>query len=230
MTRKKTAEYLGTIRVNNGQLPAEIIRERDPDGATASHAVVRRSAYVHERLRSTGKLAPELFDAAEKFRADFERAQLSGNYGRVDIFKTKSGRQEISDRVALARKRIKEALAAQAVSRPDTLSPSQSCMWNVIGLGMTLEQWTDFVRSAGAAMNADKASGILHSSLERLALHYGMIDMGKMAALRQDKGYGRGVRAALEFITVFNATAQPTEKLGMARLMKDLHKRFGKFA
>jgi hypothetical protein len=38
------------------------------------------------------------------------------------------------------------------------------------------------------------------------------------------------VRAALEFIDIFNASAKPTEKLGMARLMKDLQKRFGKFA
>ena len=30
------------------------------------------------------KLADELYDAAEKFRIDFERAQLSGNYARLE--------------------------------------------------------------------------------------------------------------------------------------------------
>jgi hypothetical protein len=225
---KKTAEHLGTIRINNGQHPAELVRERDPNGATVVHAV-RRSAYVHERLRSTGKIAPELFDAGEKFRMDFERAQLSGNYARLDMFKTRAGKQEITDTVAAAKMRIGRAVEALGRGR-EGQSLSQSCIWNVIGLGMTLEQWTDFVRAAGAGMNADKASGILHSSLERLALHYGLIDMGKMASLGQDKAYGRGVRAAMEFITVFNATAQPTEKLGMARLMKDLQKRFGNYS
>ena len=39
-----------------------------------THHAVRRTAHVHERLRSAGKLAPELFDAAEKFRMDFERS------------------------------------------------------------------------------------------------------------------------------------------------------------
>jgi hypothetical protein len=94
---------------------------------------------------------------------------------------------------------------------------------------MTMEDWTQLIRQSGAGMNADKASGILHVSLERLALHYGMIDVGKMAAIGSDKAVGRGARMVLEFIAVFNATAQPTEKLGMARLMKDLQKRFAKF-
>lgn len=57
-------------------------------------------------------------------------------------------------------------------------------------------------------MNADKGSGILHGSLERLALHYGMIDMGKLAALRQKKSYGRGIKDFLNFASVFAATTQ----------------------
>jgi hypothetical protein len=205
-----------------------LVRERDPTGATVVHAV-RRSSYAHERLQATGRLAPELFDAGEQFRMDFERARLSGNYARLDMFKTRAGKQEMTDRVALAAKRIKEALSAVGGGREGT-SLSQSCSWNVLGLGMTLEQWTDFVGKDGASMNADKASGILHGALERLALHYGMIDVGKMATLCSDKAVGRGVRTVIEFISVFNATAQPTEKIGMARLMKDLQRRFGKFA
>ena len=71
--KKNNAERLGAVRINNGQLEAQLLRERDTNGATVVHAV-RRTAYVHERLRSAGKLAPELFDAAEKFRMDFERS------------------------------------------------------------------------------------------------------------------------------------------------------------
>lgn len=38
-------------------------------------------------------LADELYDAAEKFRLDFERAQLSGNYARLDLFKARRARR-----------------------------------------------------------------------------------------------------------------------------------------
>ena len=71
--KKNNAERLGAVRINNGQIEAQLLRERDPNGAMVVHAV-RRTAHVHERLRSAGKLAPELFDAAEKFRMDFERS------------------------------------------------------------------------------------------------------------------------------------------------------------
>ena len=48
---------------------------------------------------------------------------------------------------------------------------------------MTMDDWTQLIRQTGAGMNADKASGILHVCLERLALHYGMIDTGKLATV-----------------------------------------------
>ena len=131
-----------------------MIREVDPGGAIVAHPV-RKSAYVHERLHSAGKLADELYDAAEKFRADFERGQLSGNYARLDMFKTRSGRQEMSDGVAMAKGRISKALEALGGGRGGP-SFSQSCAWNVVGLGMTLEGWDDLIRKGGAGMNADK--------------------------------------------------------------------------
>ena len=61
-------------------------------------------------------------------------------------------------------------------------------------------------------MNADKASGILHASLELLALHYAMIDMGRVTALRQESAYRRGIRDLLDFASVFATTAQGGER------------------
>jgi Domain of unknown function (DUF6456) len=192
---------------------AEMIREVDPGGAIVAHPV-RRSAYVHERLHNMSgpqKLADELYDAAEKFRADFERAQLSGNYARLDMFKTRSGRQEMSDGVAIAKGRISKALEALG-GGGDGASYSQSCAWNVVGLGMTLEGWTHLIRTGGAAMNADRASGVLHATLERLAMFYGMIDMGRIASIRQDGAYGRGIKDFLDFAGVFATTAQGRDR------------------
>jgi hypothetical protein len=135
----------------------------------------------------------------------------------------------MSDNVAAAKMRITKALDALGNGR-DGPSFSQSFAWNAVGLGMTMEDWTQLIRQGDAGMNAHKASGILHVCLERLALHYGLIDMGKMAAIAQDKARGRGIKEVMEFVAVFNAAAKPTEKLGVARLMTELNKRFGNFA
>jgi hypothetical protein len=163
------AKAYGGFTINGKFIPnssAPLIREVDPNGAIVVHPV-RKSSYVHERLHSMGKLAHELYDAAEKFRMDFERAQLFGNYARLDMFKTRSGRQEMSDNVAMAKMRISKSLEALGSGREEP-SFSQSCIWNVVGLGITLEDWTQLIRASGAGMNADKASGVLHGCLERL--------------------------------------------------------------
>jgi hypothetical protein len=77
---------------------AELVRECGPGGVIVVHPV-RKSSYVHERLHSAGKMADGLYDAAEKFRMDFERAQLSGNYARTDLFRTRAPRGDMSDPV-----------------------------------------------------------------------------------------------------------------------------------
>src|ERR1700677_1898138 len=100
-------------------------------GEIVAHPV-RRSPYVHERLHSLDKLAYELYQAGEKFRTDFERAQLMGNYARLDMFKTRSGKTEMSDTVAAAKIRINKALEALGRGK-DGPNMLQSCAWNVVG-------------------------------------------------------------------------------------------------
>ena len=74
-----------------------------------------------------------MYDAAEKFRLDFERAQLSGNCARLDLFKARSGRQEMSDNVAMAKVRIDKAFDALGNGR-DGESFSRSCVGHGVGL------------------------------------------------------------------------------------------------
>ncbi|MEO7143347.1 MAG: DUF6456 domain-containing protein [Bryobacteraceae bacterium] len=243
----KKPEHLGSVPINAGtakgkefggtmvrgkfvpNATADMVREVDPTGAIVSHPV-RRSGYVHERLHSMSgpqKLADELYDAAEKFRMDFERAGMAGNYARMDLFKTRSGQTEMTDKVAVAKVRIAKALKELGNGK-DEPSLSQSVVWNVVGLGITLEEWTNLVRASGKGMNADKASGIFHVSLERLALHFGMVDMGRLKSIGNDLAYGRPVRDVFEFAAVF-ATA-PEEKSLMGKFMAAAQKRFGKFA
>lgn len=229
-----TGKAYGGYTVNGKFVPhavGQLRREVDPTGKIVEHRV-RRSSYVHERLHNlTGpqKLADELYDAAEKFRHDFERAQLSGNYARMDLFKARSGRQEMSDNVAMAKVRIDKALDALGNGR-DGESFSQSLVWNVVGLGSTLEGWTALVRAGGKGMNPDRASGVFHVSLERLAVHYGMLDSKRINAMGQDVAYGRGVRDFLDFVRVFAVSAQSGEKSTIGRLIAEAQKRFSKFA
>jgi hypothetical protein len=134
--RKITAEFLGTVKINNGQNTAELRRERDPNGSTVVHAA-RKSRYVHERWHSAGKLDPDLFPAADKFRMNFERAGLMRSYARLDLCKTRAGQQEMGDRVAEAKGRVRNAMSALGRSN-DGQNFLQSCLWSVVGQGLTL--------------------------------------------------------------------------------------------
>ena len=78
-------------------------------------------------------------------------------------------------------------------------------------------------------MNPDKASGVFHASLERLAL-YGMVDRSRLNAFSQNKAYSRGIKDCLDFVTVFAATTQGPEKNALGRLLAAAQKRFATFA
>lgn len=66
--------------------------------------------------------------AGERFCKDFERAGMTG--ARLDLFKTRAGRQEMSDRIALAKARMRDALNALGRGR-EGQSQSQSRAWNL---------------------------------------------------------------------------------------------------
>jgi hypothetical protein len=218
--KKPTSEVLGTLRGNNGRTE-DLVRELDPEGKIVEHRI-KRSTYAHDRLYAAKQIPHELYTAAEKFRIDFERAQMVGNYSRLDLFKTRAGQQEISDRVAQAKIRITKAINAVGGER------SSSCLWSVVGLGLTLEGWTEIVRRSGNPMNADKSSGVLYSALESLALHYGYVDRKRLDAIGQEMSFKRGIRAAIEFIEVFATTAQGGEKATIGRIIDGLEKRIAR--
>jgi hypothetical protein len=78
-------------------------------------------------------------------------------------------------------------------------------------------------------MNADKAAGVLQGCLERLGLHYGMIDVGRLGAISHDQAFGRGAKAVMDFITVFAASTQGSDKALVGKLIGGLQKRFSRF-
>jgi hypothetical protein len=224
--------YGGNI-VNGRFMPHEIgdlRREVDPTGKIVEHRV-RKSTYVHERLHSLNgpqKLADELYDAAEKFRLDFERAQLTGSYARTDLFRTRAGKTEISDNVAIAKMRISKALNELGNGK-DSESLSQSCAWNVVGLGLTLEGWTALIRRSGGSMYTDKSSGILLASLERLALHYGIVDRTRLDSIARDKSFGRGVKTVNDFVLTIGPRPDETASAYVCRFRGVLAQRFAMY-
>ena len=61
--------------------------------------------------------------------------------------------------------RIDKALDALGNGR-EAESFSQSCNWNVVGLGATpVKAWTAMIRAVGGGMNPDKAADIFYASL-----------------------------------------------------------------
>lgn len=166
-------EKLTDIPINNGHDKATLVREVDPKGAIVVHAV-KKSSYVHDRMHNIGHIDNEQYDAAERFRKDFERAHLEGRMASIDLFRSSGGTPgEMSDAVMEARLRVKAALGALA-RRTSGKSISQSCVWFVVGCGETLEQWSRRMRNSGENMSEGKASGWFCGSLEHLAFHYGI--------------------------------------------------------
>jgi len=61
-------------------------------------------------------------------------------------------------------------------------------------------------------------------------MHDGMLDMGRLNAIGQDRAYGRGIRDCLNSVGVFAAKAQGGEKTTIRRFLAAAQKRFAKFA
>ena len=184
-------EKLTEVPINNGRDKAMLVREMSPKGEIVVHAV-KRSSYVHDRMHDMGRIDNEMYDAAERFRKDFERAHLEGRFASVDLFRSSGGSTgDISDGVAEARNRIKSALFSLG-ARKSGKSLSQSCVWFVVGCGSNLEQWSIRMRNSGENMSEGKAAGVLYGSLERLAFHYGISTAKTIKDRASGLAYKRG--------------------------------------
>jgi hypothetical protein len=176
----------------------ELRREVDLNGQIVEHRV-RNSAYVHDRMHSAGKLAAELYAAAEKFRMDFERAQLSGSDARNDLFRTRAGKGEITDKVAGGK--IRHIQSARRPWRTQTRPQPLAILHLECRRPRPHAGWLDGHRPEDRRQHERRCGlGRPARALERLALHYGMLDKGKLSCIRQDQAYSRGIRDFLEFL------------------------------
>jgi hypothetical protein len=206
---------------------AEIVREIDPNGAIVVHAV-KKSPYVHERMHDLGRIDDEMYDAAERFRKDFEKANLAGRFATIDLFKSPGPvHPNQSDAVVEAGMRIRFALGALGMRKTGT-SLSQSCVWFVVGCGHTLDQYALRIKNGGIAMTGERASGILTGSLERLVLHYGMATPADLKQRGAKRGFKEGVNYAAELADLFHIGAQGTPQEAIKAFAKLLREKVAK--
>ena len=208
--KKKTAPkpYTGEAKVlraraiYGGKGEAEMIREADPDGIAVEH-MIRRDASVADRLYRSGSLGSgetgrRKHEAAERFRADFERAQLAGFVAAADLMRSGGdSNREISDSVVAARQRIRFALGSLGFA-PGAGNGSMTgkAAWWVLGVQLTLEEFALRMRTSGSLMDRNKASGLVIAAIERLAIHYGLVDVRSLDNAERSRAWAKGYGGA----------------------------------
>lgn len=209
--------------IQNGHANAIMVRETAPNGQIVVHAV-KKSNYVHERLHTMKRISDAEYDAAERFCSDFIKASLDGRYASLDMNRSSGATKHIiSDGVVEARQRVRAAQDSLGVSDK---SLSKSCVWYVVGCGDTLEKWSQRIRTSGDLMSEGKASGILVSALERLALHYGITNEGK---IRHDLGqisFSKGIQHAISAAESFKPSHKHTAEEAIKAFANMLKKKF----
>jgi len=192
--RRYAPETIGMIPINNGRDNADVIRELAPTGEIVAHPK-KHGLHAHETMFRRGGLDKDYFAAAEEFRTTFSRAHLAGKHSTIDLFRVRGAPNPTgSDAVATAREKIRMALRCFASSKSTQvpLSVTQSAVWFLIGCGDSLEEYAFRMRSNNIPMTPDRASGILVTACERLAIHYGIIRVSDVKEHASTDGFVNG--------------------------------------
>ena len=119
-----------------------------------------------------GTITQPMHDAGQEFATVFALAHLNGP--SVPAFNRIRGGQwqdNMTERVAFARKRIGQALDAVG----GLGSPGGSAVWHVAGLGQSVKEWSVQEGWNGRPLSQPEARGILVAALGMLAMHYGYL-------------------------------------------------------
>lgn len=194
---------LGPVAVAGGRGQGEVVRTTDPHGRIIAQAR-RLDATPIDRMLLAQQISADLHAAGQRFEADFIRGQLHGLHA-TNWMRASTGPGDLSDTVVAARQRVARAL--ECLGRLHGLSVR--CVWWVVGCHTTLEELK-------AILGADRSrlSGILVSSLERLAIHYGQATMEETHRPHFDRGVLVGLTSALDLSKTAIATGRnPIDEL-----------------
>jgi Domain of unknown function (DUF6456) len=144
----------------------EEVREKDPDGRIVLlHRVVDSLA----QMLKTGAIDGPMHDAGRRFQRDFTIAQLDPLHA-ADLLRVPGcGRNpELLDSHVAARRRVHVALETLG----GLSSPAGSAVWHIVGLQLSIREWSLRQGWGGRPVEQKEAKGILVAALGMLAKHY----------------------------------------------------------
>jgi hypothetical protein len=145
----------------------EEVREKDPRGRIVLlHRVVDSLA----QMLKTGAIHGPMHDAGRRFHRDFTIAQLDPLHA-ADVLRVPGcgHDHELLDSHVAARRRVHKALEALG----GISSPAGSAVWHIVGLQLSVREWSLRKGWSGRPVEQKEAKGMLVAALGMLARHYG---------------------------------------------------------
>ena len=161
-------------RLQHGEFSAPI-READPE--TGSPVQHRRAVDTLGLMLANGNITPQMHEAGCIFRTLFRSAALDSIATTQFVRVCGATADTMSVRQIDARRRVVRAMDALGGHG----SPAGSAIWFVVGLEMSIREWSARQGWAGRAVPQPIASGMLAAGLGILAMHFGLTPRSQAA-------------------------------------------------
>ena len=161
-------------RLQHGDVGAPI---RDADPETGTPVRHRRAVDTLGMMLSNGTITHEMHEAGCIFRTLFRSAALDTMSTSQIIRLPGSTADRLSNRQLDARRRVFSAM--DALGGDD--SPAGSCVWFVVGLEMSVREWSARSGWSGRPVSQPIAGGMLVAALGTLAMHFGLMPRSQAA-------------------------------------------------
>ncbi|WP_431304064.1 hypothetical protein [Sediminicoccus sp. BL-A-41-H5] len=147
---------------------SEPVRAADPEtGTPVAH---RRAVDALGMMLANGTITPQMHEAGCIFRTLFRSAALD-SIATTQFVRVGGATADImSTRQVDARRRVARAMDALGGHG----SPAGSAIWFVVGLEMSIREWSARQGWCGRAVPQPIASGMLVAGLGILAMHFGL--------------------------------------------------------
>ena len=154
---------------------SESIREADPD--TGSPVQHRRAVDTLGLMLANGNITPQMHEAGCIFRTLFRSAALDGIATTQFVRVGGSTTEALSGRQVDGRRRVAGAMDALGGHG----SPAGSAVWFVVGLEMSVREWSARQGWSGRPVPQPIAGGMLVAGLGILAMHFGLMPRAQAA-------------------------------------------------
>jgi hypothetical protein len=142
--------------------------ETDPDTGRAMSR--RRADDVLDRMLANGTISAAMRDAGESFHMQFRAASLDPIRPMPLLRMPGGGGATLTERAEAARHKVHRAMSA--LGGQD--SAAGSCVWHVVGCGMSVREWALREGWGGRSVGHVQAQGVLVAALGVLAGYFGM--------------------------------------------------------